>query len=223
MCSMFYERWHKIAGLAGPERTLRFLDNTRDEVQLADRRGLSRVVWYAAPASVAAYASMSQIYMILWWNVVATYWFNGMGQMVVYILVFVQYYVIAREFSRVNDMVEALHVAHDPVSEGRSLARLTSVYGELCTLAGYVNRAYAPEILLQWARGLQYHPRHHGRVPTDGDRVITGQPHGLGHALSAGPALGRAVHIRAAHVACTFGDHLSSEAPAYIMYCIIVS
>ncbi|XP_060870232.1 uncharacterized protein LOC132944766 [Metopolophium dirhodum] len=152
MCSMFYGRWHKIAGLAGAERTLQFLDDTRDAVPLADRRGLSRAVWYAAPASLAAYASMSQIYMILVPpTVVAAYWFNGMGQMVVYILVFVQYYVLARGFSRVNDMVEALDVARDPVSAGRLLARLTSVYDELCTLAGHVNRAYAPEMLLQWA------------------------------------------------------------------------
>lgn len=152
MCSMFYGRWHKIAGLAGAERTLQFLDDTQDAVPLADRRGLSRAVWYAAPASLAAYASMSQFYMILVPpTVVVAYWFNGMGQMVVYILVFVQYYVLARGFSRVNDMVEALDVARDPVSAGRSLARLTSVYDELCTLAGHVNRAYAPEMLLQWA------------------------------------------------------------------------
>lgn len=151
VCSMFYGRWYKIAGLAGAERTLRFLNDTRDAPP-ADHRGLSRVVWYAAPASLAAYASLSQFYMqMVPPAVVIAYWFNGMGQMVVYVLVLVQYYVLARGFSRVNDMVEALEVARDPSSAGLSLTWLTGVYDELCTLAGYVNRAYTPEMLLQWA------------------------------------------------------------------------
>lgn len=45
--------------------------------------------------------------------------------------------------------------------------------------------------------GLQHRPRHHGHVQVAGDR---GRPHSLGHALSGGPALGRAVNIRGAHV-----------------------
>ncbi|KAL5239999.1 hypothetical protein ACI65C_007409 [Semiaphis heraclei] len=152
MCSMFYGRWHKLAGLAGAERTLQFLDDTRDAVSMTNGRDLSRAVWYAAPASLAAYASFSYLYTILVPpSVVVAYWFNGMGQMVVYILVFVQYYVLAHGFGRVNDMVEALDVAHDPASAGQSLARLIGVYDELCTVASHVNRAYAPEMLLQWA------------------------------------------------------------------------
>lgn len=52
------------------------------------------------------------------------------------------------------------------------------------------------------AVGLQHHPRHHGRFPTDGDRVLTGRPNGQGYALSGGPAFGRTFHIRGAYIVC---------------------
>lgn len=216
VCSMFYGRWHKIAGLAGAERTLRFLNDTRDAPP-ADHRGLSRAVWYAAPASLAAYASVSQFYMkMVPPAVVIAYWFNGMGQMVVYVLVLVQYYVLARGFNRVNDMVEALEVARDPSSAGRSLTWLAEVYDELCTLAGYINRAYTPEMLLQWAYNIV-------RVIMVMFRLLE---------IADGPMASVTPYLVVQHLGellifvvhtscmCTIGQRLSSEV---LLYDIIVS
>jgi len=216
---MFYGRWHKLAGLAGAERTLQFLYDTRDAASLANRHGgLSRAVWYAAPASLAAYASLSQLYMILVPpTVVVAYWFNGMGQMVVYILVFVQYYVLARGFGRINDMVESLDVARDPASAGRSLARLTGVYDELCTVAGHVNLAYAPEMLRQSAYNIV-------RVIMVVFRLLEIASSLDGQVASFTPYLliqhlGELfIFVLHTSCVCTVGDRLSGEVLTCIMY-----
>jgi len=153
--------------------------------------------------------------------VVTAYWFNGMGQMVVYVLVFVQYYVLARGFGRVNDMVEALDVARDPASAGRSLTRLASVYDELCTLAGHVNRAYAPEMLLQWAYNIV-------RVIMVMFRLLELVSSLDGPMASVMPYLlvqhfGE-LFIFVVHTSCTctVGDHLSGEVGTYYLYYILL-
>lgn len=150
VCSMFYGRRYKCAGLTGAERTLRFLDETRGP---ASPGRLSRVFRFYSVASVAAYLTFTIFYMAMVPPVIiVAYWASSMGQVVVYMLVFVQYYVLYRGFQRVNDLVEVADVTGRPPTAARpSLARLCDVYDELCTLVEHVNRAYAPEMLLQWA------------------------------------------------------------------------
>lgn len=149
-CSMFYGRGHKTAALAGTERALRFLRETRDA---APRRSASlcRFVRYYAVVSVCLYLLFTQLYAAMVPAVVvALYWANGMGQVLVYMLVFTHYYVLERSFARVNDLVETVDTRHDPPAACRALVRLTDAYDELCELVDRVNRAYAPDMLLQW-------------------------------------------------------------------------
>lgn len=89
-CSALYGRRRKNAGLAGSERALRFLAGTRAAAPPADRP-LSRCVRLITPASLAVYLATTHFYMALVPAVlVYLYWFNGMGQLVVYMLVFTQ-------------------------------------------------------------------------------------------------------------------------------------
>lgn len=152
-CSMFYGRWYKNAGLAGAERTLRFLDETRDSVPGRRRRRgrLSRLVRYFSPVSVCFYLVCLYFYVSVAPPVIVVlYWMNTMGQVAIYMLVFIQYYVFERGFARVNDLVETVTVVRPPRSARLSLVRLSDTYSELCTLVDHVNRAYAPDMLLQW-------------------------------------------------------------------------
>lgn len=158
-CSMFYGRRSKTAGLAGTERTLRFLDETREPGVASDGR-LSRLFMVYSPVSLCLYLVFSHFYMsMVPPAIVIMYWTNAMGQMVVYMLVFTQYYVLERGFARVNDLIETIadRGCVDSVEFAAgvndvrrpSLARLTDKYDELCTLVDHVNEAYAPEMLLQ--------------------------------------------------------------------------
>lgn len=61
-----------------------------------------------------------------------------------------QYYVLMRGFRRVNELVDAVDATRDPAGARLSLLRLSGTYDELCALVETVNRAYAPEMLVQW-------------------------------------------------------------------------
>lgn len=61
-----------------------------------------------------------------------------------------QYYVLMRGFRRVNELVDAVDATRDPAGARLSLVRLSGTYDELCALVETVNRAYAPEMLVQW-------------------------------------------------------------------------
>lgn len=150
-CSMFCGRAHKSAGLAGTERALRFLERTRDPDDPDGGGHLSQLVRFVAPASLCLYLAFSHFYMAMVPPaLVVAYWANAMGQVVVYLLVFVQYHVLERGFARLDRLL-LLRLRAGTVDARRlPLSRLADAHDELCALVDRVNTAYAPELLLQW-------------------------------------------------------------------------
>lgn len=150
ICTIFYGQRLKSVGLAGVERTLRFLDETNELVPPANRH-LSLAVKFIGPVSVFLYEIQSLFYMSMVPPIIVViYWANSMGQVTVYLLIFTQYYVLFRGFKRVNDLVDTMNVNRDLNANRLMLTRLSDVHDDLCTLVEHVNYAYAPEMLLQW-------------------------------------------------------------------------
>lgn len=150
VCSMFYGRWRKNVGLAGVERTLRFLEKTQELPPTVDGH-LSKAVKYIGPVSLFLYLMFMLFYTSMVSPIVIfIYWINGMGTMTVYLLVFTQYYVLFRGFKRVNDLIDTMDVNRNSNATRLMLTWLSDVHDELCTLVQHVNYAYTPEMLFQW-------------------------------------------------------------------------
>jgi len=149
-CMAFYGRRHKVAALAGTERTLAFV--LRDEAAARP----PPAVRYCSAAVIVAYWSCLWLYTAaVPAAVMVAFCVYSVGQTAVYNLAVFQYYVLERGYARVNRLLETAGEARrrrgrDPAAARRSLARLSDVHDHLGRLAAHLNRAYVPALLFKW-------------------------------------------------------------------------
>lgn len=156
-CLMFCGRRHKVTALAGVERTLTFLRDTDAAVAgwetagaAAVRRLLPGAKYYSAAVMAVYLMCIVTSSIVASVGITLFYAVYLAGQMAVYNLVMLQYYVLGRGYARVNQMLETMDVRPDPVAARRLLTRLSDVHDELSRLVDSLNRAYVLSLLYKW-------------------------------------------------------------------------